>query len=194
LQARSLGELVSGAIAAGFVFLVAASVVSAFARVPGQGARARLLVAFNYATFLTAAALLFGMVCLLLLGRSAARGGLAQVEPATPQRKPAREILPAVLAAESALVGLGSLVSFFVYLSSAGSLPAAGVGHMLAEMAVLPVVAVSLLWGWAGGTPKLKRLFGVGSPSSATADEHQVTGPTGPPPVARGAPGEDIRG
>ena len=69
----------SGAIAAGFVFVVAASVVSAFARIPGQGVRARLLVAFNYATFYMAVALLFGMVCLLLLARSAARGGLAQV-------------------------------------------------------------------------------------------------------------------
>ena len=77
LQARSLGELVGGAIAAGFVFLLAASVVSAFANIPGQGVRARLLVAFNYATFYMAVALLFGLVCLLLLGRSAARGGLA---------------------------------------------------------------------------------------------------------------------
>ena len=187
LQARSLGELVSGAIAAGFVFLVAASVVSAFAGLPGQGVRARLLVAFNYATFLIAVALLFGMVCLLLLSRSAARGGLAQAEPANGQRKPAREVLAAVLATESALVGLGSIVSFVLYVSLAGSLPGAGVGHMLAELAVLPVVAVTLLWGWAGGTPKLKRLFGVGDLSPEPAEESQVTGPTGPPPSARGA-------
>ena len=187
LQARSLGELVSGAIAAGFAFLVAASVVSAFAGLPGQGVRARLLVAFNYATFLSAVALLFGMVCLLLLSRSAARGGLAQAEPANGQRKPAREVLAAVLATESALVGLGSIVSFVLYASLAASLPGAGVGHMLAELAVLPVVAVTLLWGWAGGTPKLKRLFGVGDLSPEPAEESQVTGPTGPPPSARGA-------
>lgn len=195
LQARSLGELMSGAIAAGFAFLVAASAVSAFARTPGQGVRARLLVAFNYATFLTAVALLFGMVCLLLLGRSAARGGLAQAEPANPQRKPARDVLVAVLAAESALVGLGSVVSFILYASLAASLPDAGVGHMLAELAALPVVAVTLLWGWAGGTPKLKRLFGVGAASPAPSEATPVTGPTGPPPVVgRGTPGGEGRG
>ena len=134
LQARPLGELVSGAIAAGFVFVVAASVVSAFARMPGQGVRARLLVAFNYATFYMAVALLFGMVCLLLLARSAARGGLAQMTAGGTQKRPVREVLAAVLAAESALVGLGSLISFILYLSLAGSLPDAGAGHMLAEI------------------------------------------------------------
>jgi hypothetical protein len=173
LQARSLGELMSGAIAAGFVFLLAASVVSAFADIPGQGVRARLLVAFNYATFYLAVALLFAMVCLLLLGRSAARGGLAQGAPGKPERPTARDVLVAVLAAESALVGLGSLVSFILYLSLAGSLPDAGVGHMLAELAVVPVVAVTLLWGWAGGTAKLRRLFGVEGPTPETPEERR---------------------
>lgn len=184
LQARSLGELVGGAIAAGFVFLLAASVVSAFANVPGQGVRARLLVAFNYATFYMAVALLFGLVCLLLLGRSAARGGLAQVAPGKPERPPAKDVLVAVLAAESALVGLGALVSFILYVSLAGSLPDAGVGHMLAELAVVPVVTVTLLWGWAGGTSKLRRLFGVGGPLPSTPEERRPAGPAGPPPVA----------
>jgi hypothetical protein len=191
LQARSLGELVSGAIAAGFVFVVAASVVSAFARIPAQGVRARLLVAFNYATFYVAVALLFGMVCLLLLARSAARGGLAQVAASGTQKRPVREVLAAVLAAESALVGLGSLVSFILYLSLAGSLPDAGVGHMLAEISVLPVVIVTLLWGWAGGTAKLRRLFGVGGPLPAPSDEQRTTGPLGPPPVATGVADRD---
>ncbi len=177
LQARSLGELVSGAIAAGFVFVLAASVVSAFARIPGQGVRARLLVAFNYATFYMAVALLFGMVCLLLLGRSAARGGLAPATPAKPERPPARDVLVAVLAAESALVGLGSLVSFVLYVSLAGSLPDAGVGHMLAELAVVPVVAVTLLWGWAGGAAKLRRLFGVEGRSPGTPEAQAAHGP-----------------
>jgi hypothetical protein len=190
-QARSLGELVGGAIAVGFIFVVAASVVSAFARVPGQGVRAKLLVAFNFATFLTAVALLFGMVCLLLLGRSAARGGLAQATAGGQQKPPVREVLAAVLAAESALVGLGSLISFVLYASLAGSLPDAGVDHMLAEVAVLPVVIVALLWGWAGGTAKLKRLFGVGEPLPSAPGESRVTGPLGPPPVASGAPGRE---
>jgi hypothetical protein len=183
LQARSLGELVGGAIAVGFVFVVAASVVTAFARIPGQGVRARLLVAFNYSTFLTAAVLLFAMVCLLLLGRSAARGGLAPVGSGSLLNRPVKEVLAAVLAAESALVGLGGLVSFVLYVSLAGSLPDAGVGHMLAELAVLPVVAATLLWGWAGGTAKLKRLFGVGSPPPLPPDELGVTGPPTPPSV-----------
>ena len=193
LQARSLGELVSGAVAAGFVFLLAASVVTAFGHVPGQGVRARLLVAFNYANFLTAVALLLGMVCLLLLGRSAPRGGLAQPATRGPLKRPVREILTAVLAAEAALVGLGALVSFIVYLTLAGSLPAAGVGHLLAELAMLPVVAVTLLWGWAGGTAKLRVLFGVGSAGPGQTSTGQtstgqtgpstVTGPVGPPPV-----------
>ncbi len=183
LQARSLGELVSGAVAVGFVFLFAASVVTAFAHVPGQGVRARLLVAFNYANFLTAVALLFGMVCLLLLGRSAARGGLAQPAAGGSLKRPAKDVLAAALAAEAALVGLGGVASFVIYLSLANSLPAAGVGHLLADLAVLPVVAVTLLWGWAGGTAKLKVLFGVGSPSPAQTKQGRATGPLGPPPV-----------
>lgn len=183
LQARSLGELVGGAIAIGFVFVLAASVVTAFARVPGQGVRARLLVAFNYSSFLMAVALLFAMVCLLLLGRSAARGGLAPVSTANVLNRPVKEVLSAVLAAESALVGLGSLVSFVLYLSLAGSLPDAGVGHMLAELAVLPVVAASLLWGWAGGTAKMRRLFGVGNPPPLPDDEFSASGPPTPPSV-----------
>ncbi len=183
LQARSLGELVGGAIAIGFVFVVAASVVTAFARVAGQGVRARLLVAFNYSTFLTAVALLFGLVCLLLLGRSAARGGLAPVSSGSLLNRPAKGVIAAVLAAESALVGLGSLVSFILYLSLAGSLPDAGVGHMLAELAALPVVAATLLWGWAGGTAKLRRLFGVGSPPPLPAGELRVTSPPTPPSI-----------
>jgi hypothetical protein len=181
LQAHSLGELVSGAIAAGFVFLLAANVATAFASVPGEGVRARLLVAFNYANFLTAVALLLGMVCLLLLGRSATRGGLAHTSTGSPLKRPVKDVLAAVLAAEAALVGLGGLVSFVVYASLASSLPAAGAGHMLAELAILPVVAVTLLWGWAGGAAKLRVLFGVGSPR-AVADQSGVTGPPGPPP------------
>jgi hypothetical protein len=183
LQARSLGQLVGGAIAVGFVFIFAASVVTAFARIPGQGVRARLLVAFNYSTFLTAVALLFGLVCLLLLGRSTARGGLAPVSTGSPLNRPAKQVIAAVLAAESALVGLGSLISFVLYLSVAGGLPAAGVGHMLAELAVLPVVAITLLWGWSGGTVKLRRLFGVGSPAPLPQDELRMPVPPTPPSV-----------
>jgi hypothetical protein len=183
LQARSLGELVGGAIAIGFVLVLAASVVTAFAHVPGQGVRARLLVAFNYSTFLAAVALLFGLVCLLLLGRSAARGRLAPVSTGGQLNRPVKGVISAVLAAESALVGLGSLVSFILYLSLAGSLPDAGVGHMLAELAVLPVVTATLLWGWAGGTAKLGRLFGVGSSPPVPADELTVTGPPTPPSI-----------
>ena len=178
----------SGAIAVGFVFVLAASVVSAFARIPGQGVRARMLVAFNYATFFMAVALLVGMVCLLLLGRSAAAGGLAHVTAPNQQKRPIRDVLAAVLAAESALVGLGGIVSFVLYASLAASLPDAGVGHMLAELAVLPVVTVTLLWGWAGGISKLKRLFGVGSPVPTPEDHGSVTGPPGPPAVASVAP------
>jgi hypothetical protein len=189
LQTRSLGELVSGAIAIGFVFVLAASVVSAFARLPGQGVRARLLVAFNYATFLMAVALLVGMVCLLLLGRSAAAGGLAHT---TPPKRPIKEVLAAALAAESALVGLGGLVSFVLYASLAGSLPDAGVGHMLAELAVVPVVMVTLLWGWAGGTSKLKRLFGVGNPVPNPENDRPVIGPLGPPAVAHVSPDRQV--
>jgi hypothetical protein len=183
LQARSLGELVSGAVAVGFVFVFAASVVTAFAHIPGQGVRARLLVAFNYANFLTAVALLFGMVCLLLLGRSAARGGLAQVATGRPLRRPAKDVLAATLATEAALVGIGALASFCIYISLASSLPAAGVGHLMAELAVLPVVAVTLLWGWAGGTAKLRALFGVGGPSEGQTEQDRATGPLAPPPV-----------
>jgi hypothetical protein len=192
LQARPLGELVSGAIAVGFVFVVAASVVSAFARIPGQGVRARMLVAFNYATFFMAVALLVGMVCLLLLGRSAAVGGLAHVTAPNPPKRPIREVLAAVLAAESALVGLGGIVSFVLYASLAASLPDAGVGHMLAELSVLPVVTVTLLWGWAGGISKLKRLFGVGSPVPTPDDHGSVTGPPGPPAVGAVAPDRHV--
>ncbi len=192
LQTRSLGELVSGAIAIGFVFVLAASVVSAFARLPGQGVRARLLVAFNYATFLMAVALLVGMVCLLLLSRSAAAGGLAHVTPPNPLKRPIKEVLVAVLAAESALVGLGGLVSFVLYASLAASLPDAGVGHMLAELAVLPVVTVTLLWGWAGGTSKLKRLFGVGDPVPNPENHRPVTGPPGPPAVTGMTPDREM--
>ena len=147
-----------------------------------------MLVAFNYATFFMAVALLVGMVCLLLLGRSAAAGGLAHVTAPNQQKRPIRDVLAAVLAAESALVGLGGIVSFVLYASLAASLPDAGVGHMLAELAVLPVVTVTLLWGWAGGISKLKRLFGVGSPVPTPEDHGSVTGPPGPPAVAAVAP------
>jgi len=166
LQARSLGELVGGAVAVGFVFVFAASVVSAFGQVPGEGARARLLAAFGYSSFLMSALLLVAMVCLLLLGRSAARGGLAGPS----KGHPLKDAVRAALAAESALVGLGALVSFIVYITLAGSLPAAGVAPMLNELGALPVVFVALLWGWAGGTAKLKRLFGVGDPSGFPPD------------------------
>jgi hypothetical protein len=191
LQARSLGELVSGAVAVGFVLLFAASVVTAFAHVPGQGFRARLLVAFNYANFLTAVALLLAMVCLLLLGRSAARGGLAHTAQVGPLKWPLRDVLAGLLAAESALVGLGSLVSFVVYASLASSLPSAGAGHLLAEVAVLPVVVATLLWGWAGGMAKLKVLFGVGSPGAVPTGQGTGAGPVGPPPVRNDTPDED---
>jgi hypothetical protein len=190
LQARSLGELVSGAVAVGFLFLFAASVVTAFGHVPGQGVRARLLVAFNYANLFTAVALLFGMVCLLLLGRSAARGGRAQPATGGSLKRPVKDLLAAALAAEAALVGLGGLASFVIYLSLASSLPAAGAGHLLAEVALLPVVAVTLLWGWAGGTAKLKTLFGVGSAGPAQTRPGRATGPLGPPPVV--GPARDL--
>lgn len=198
LQGRSLGELVSGAVAIGFAFVFLASVVTAFTHVPGQGWRGHVLVALSYASFLTAVALLLAMVCLLLLCRSAARGGIAGTATVGLFKRPVKDVLAAVLAAESAFVGLGALVSFVLYLSLAGSLSSAGVGNMLADLAVLPVVAATLLWGWAGGAAKLKALMSSSaahSSSSANRDgpsrDVSVTGPVVPPPVASTAAYEE---
>lgn len=198
LQGRSLGELVSGAVAIGFAFVFLASVVTAFAHVPGQGWRGHVLVALSYASFLTAVALLLAMVCLLLLGRSAARGGIADTATVGLLKRPVKDVLAAVLAAESAIVGLGALVSFVLYLSLVGSLSSAGVGNMLADLAVLPVVAATLLWGWADGAAKLKALMSSSAaPSSSSANRDgpsgdvSVTGPVVPPPVASTAADEE---
>jgi hypothetical protein len=72
----------------GFLFVFVASIVTAFASAPGVRARARLLSAFSYSGFLVAAALLVGMVRLLLLGRSTASSGLAQPASGPPAPVP----------------------------------------------------------------------------------------------------------
>ncbi len=175
LQARSLGELIGGAIALGFPFVLAASLVSAFAHVPGEGVRGRLLAAFDYSSFLIAAALLVGMVCLLMLGRSTAGTGV----PLVPKGQPFRAAIGLALGAESALVALGALVSFFVYLSLASGLPDAVAAHMLEELASLPVVAVALFWVWADGT--LGLVFRPSSARNGGLEHPRAAGPPGPP-------------
>ncbi len=182
LQARSLGELIGAAIALGFPFVLAASLVSAFAHVPGEGVRGRLLVAFDYSSFLIAAALLVGMVCLLVLGRSAARTGAPQV----PNGQPFRAAIGLALGAESALVALGALVSFFVYLSLASGLPDAVAAHMLEELASLPVVAVALFWVWADGT--LRHFLRPSRALNGPLEPPRAAGPPGPPKVDKPGP------
>ena len=86
--------------------------------------------------------------------------------------------MAAALATGSALVGLGALVSFFVYVSLLGSLPDAAVAHMLEELGTLPLVAVAVLWSWADGT-----LQYLGGPSAPSATAEEAKAPV-PPPVA----------
>ena len=176
LQARSLGELTGGAIALGFPFVFAASLVSAFAHLPGEGVRGRLLVAFDYSSFLIAAALLVGMVCLLLLGRSALRTSPSQV----PRVQPLKAVIGLALAAESALVALGAIVSFVVYLTLASALPDVVAARTLEELAALPVVAVALFWVWADGT--LRHFFGPAASPNGDVERAREPGPPPPPP------------
>jgi hypothetical protein len=131
-------------------------VVPAFAHLPGEGVRGRLQVAFYHSSFLIAAALLVGMVCLLLLVRSALRPGVPQV----PMGRPVKAIIGLALAAESALVALGAIVSFITYLTLASDLSDAVAARTLEELASLLVVAVALFWVCADGS--LGHLFAGG--------------------------------
>ena len=130
-------------------------------------------MAFGYSSFLVATALLVGMACLLLLSRSALRPGAS---PA-PKDRPLKAAIELALAAESALVALGAVVSFLVYLTLASGLPDAVAARTLEELASLPVVAVALFWVWADGT--LGHFFG---PAVAPA------GPSAPPALEKPGP------
>jgi hypothetical protein len=146
LGERPAGELIGAALATAVALMVVGALINTFAHVPHLPARARIQAALDFAQPFLAVVVLLGVVALWLLGRTALGGGrnLRRDEPF-------RAGVAGSLGLEAAIIGAGAVIRIIIDLTFLASGPASALSGLLGDLAVLPIVGVTLIWAWSSG-------------------------------------------